>query len=211
MGRQSKGPVNMPIDLAAIAIFYRRQADAQSNMSIVTDCQSDASRTAKHFFADETGAVMLFPNAAQAVQCAIEAQINDLTDRQGQRTLKAAVLHQSKGFTDETITEKAKHNLKAVLDKADYGGVAIGRTVYEEIRSKFTVEFDLLPDMSDVPFACTIMRQEGRHVDLIANSAVRIRPKAIVSFVYSDAASDPIYNLLNPYKWFSRAKSHGNQ
>jgi hypothetical protein len=140
-----------------------------------------------------------------AIHCAIDAQLSDFTEGQGQRNLKIAILHQSEDMKNEPVGAQTKDDLQAVLEKAEFGGIAIGRTIYEEIRSQLAINFDLLPYMSDVPFACTIMRQEGRRINLIANSAVRIKPEAIISFASGGAPKSSIYDLVNPYKWFSSA------
>lgn len=127
-----------------------------------------------------------FSSALEAVGCAVDVQ-RDIAARKktlpvsDQMGLRIGVKHEDLGTKAEAATSDGGDSVLRLVALAAPGGICISRTIYDEVRFQFDLDYDTATDPKQTVYVCQEIRQKWNELNLLELSAVKIPPSALLS------------------------------
>lgn len=191
----------MSFDSSASLVFRRPDGEIKTEFQEALFGSIMAHGGTKISSIDSGEIFAIFPTAFAAVRSALDVQKSIANNAFNEEfEIQSAVDHLATVDPGHFLDDESRHNLLAFASSAEIGGVALSRTVYEDVRYRIKVEYDTRHDSKQIAFVCQEIRRKLNILNLDELSAVRISRKAIAKF----GDPRPVFAISLVSRMFSR-------
>ncbi len=143
----------------------------------------DATHSAADAFSinSERPTVLVFPNELDAIRYSVRYFSAD-EKRQFIDRMRIMVWNFAGDLNKQNLATSDLETVTSLMKRARLGDICMTRPVYDCIRNRIDLPYDAEPEIGSFVFACAMMRQNRKLIDLVANSSVRLARKDFVEY-----------------------------